>query len=217
MNSNVMTVSRQLVHCLDFARFQCLCSPGRPAGSAALPSRPPQFPKVTQHGLAPPRSALKRPSPPPSPSCPHPPMAVLCSSSIPCDVSLGRPPLGPSPLASDESTLPRSTPSSPRRTLSNAYSRAVHCARSLATSSSRRRRAPRVFPSLPPPAEWAEVPLTVESDSESESESESDAFSSGLILGAHATRKVRFIVAPVLARVTRVDYDDEEPAWCDFM
>ncbi|KAJ6457105.1 hypothetical protein DFH09DRAFT_1297338 [Mycena vulgaris] len=153
--------------------------------------------------------------------------ARTCSTTLGAEAALPSPfPILPSPPngrpllfehSSDESTLPRSTPSSPRRTLSNAYSRAVHCARSLATSSSRRRRAPRVFPSLPPPAEWAEVPLTVESDSESESESESDAFSSGLILGAHATRKVRFIVAPVLARVTRVDYDDEEPAWCDFM
>ncbi|KAJ7785290.1 hypothetical protein DFH07DRAFT_787353 [Mycena maculata] len=62
-------------------------------------------------------------------------------------------------------------------------------------------KTPRVSPSLPPPAQWDEVPLSVESDeSDSDSESESDRFRSDSSDDSRE-RRVRFLVPPPVENV----------------
>ncbi|KAJ7246792.1 hypothetical protein B0H12DRAFT_753884 [Mycena haematopus] len=73
------------------------------------------------------------------------------------------------------------------------------------TPSPRRRRVSRVFPHLPPPPDWDEVSITVESD-----DSDDEVSFSPL------TRKVRFVV-PASPPPPSPEPELEEPAWCDFM
>ncbi|KAJ7359964.1 hypothetical protein DFH08DRAFT_801720 [Mycena albidolilacea] len=74
------------------------------------------------------------------------------------------------------------------------------------------KRASRVFPDLPPPADWDEVSVAVESESDSDSDSdEEESF-----LPMTGPRKVRFMVpAPPPSPAPEPEW--EEPAWCDFM
>ncbi|KAJ7127690.1 hypothetical protein C8R44DRAFT_99178 [Mycena epipterygia] len=69
--------------------------------------------------------------------------------------------------------------------------------------------ASRVFPDLPPPLEWDEVSLAIESDS---SDSEDDQASEP----PAAERKVRFMVPAPPPPPVEENWD-EEPAWSDFM
>ncbi|KAJ7816065.1 hypothetical protein B0H14DRAFT_3744324 [Mycena olivaceomarginata] len=74
------------------------------------------------------------------------------------------------------------------------------------------KRASRVFPDLPPPADWDEVSVAV--DSESDSDYDSDEEES--FLPMTGPRKVRFMVpAPPPSPAPEPEW--EEPAWCDFM
>ncbi|KAJ7136924.1 hypothetical protein C8R44DRAFT_728860 [Mycena epipterygia] len=73
--------------------------------------------------------------------------------------------------------------------------------------SSRQRHPSRVFPDLPPPPEWDEVSLSIESDEDDDNDAE--------VLPA-MRQKVCFVVpAPPLPTVE--DHWDKEPAWSDFM
>ncbi|KAJ7884212.1 hypothetical protein B0H14DRAFT_2564593 [Mycena olivaceomarginata] len=74
------------------------------------------------------------------------------------------------------------------------------------------KRASRVFPDLPPPADWDEVSVAVESDSDSDSDSaEEEPFGQ-----MTSPLKVRFIV-PAPPSPPAPEPEWEEPAWCDFM
>ncbi|KAJ7863322.1 hypothetical protein B0H14DRAFT_3444186 [Mycena olivaceomarginata] len=76
------------------------------------------------------------------------------------------------------------------------------------------KRASRIFPDLPPPADWDEVSVAVESESESDSDSDSDEDKSSPSMTG--SRKVRFMVpAPPPSPAPEAEW--EEPAWCDFM
>ncbi|KAJ7741721.1 hypothetical protein B0H16DRAFT_1728496 [Mycena metata] len=74
---------------------------------------------------------------------------------------------------------------------------------------SRRQRASREFPTLPPPSEWDEVSLTIDSDSDDDH------------LSAPITRKVRFVVSapPPLLLSPELPSRcwDEESTWSEFM
>ncbi|KAJ7034286.1 hypothetical protein C8F04DRAFT_1234349 [Mycena alexandri] len=77
----------------------------------------------------------------------------------------------------------------------------------------RHRRVSREFPNLPPPPEWDEVSLTIESDSDDDQ------------LSSPITRKVRFVVpappppppSPEPSPALSSRCWDEEPTWSEFM
>ncbi|KAJ7096920.1 hypothetical protein C8R44DRAFT_889513 [Mycena epipterygia] len=121
-----------------------------------------------------------------------------------------------SPKADEKVLLPANTkynaglPIAAHPTKDSSYLRLLPLTRIFTiTRSTRQRRTSRVFPDLPPPAEWDEVSLTIESD-----DWDSDSEDSQVL--PEADRKVRFMVPAPPPPAVEEDWD-EEPVWSDFM
>ncbi|KAJ7739173.1 hypothetical protein B0H16DRAFT_1729562 [Mycena metata] len=194
-------------------------SPGRRFRSASAPEpfvSSMEQPSIPSHKFrSPEKSALKRPT-----SAVHS-CESSSSDSTPDSSPVPSAPSSPvhvdlwaacSPLASEDNAKNVELVSiPPLRTKRSLLTRVINMQIFMPSSPPppRRRRASREFPNLPPPPEWDEVSLTIDSDSDDDQ------------LSAPITRKVRFVVSAPLPPPPSPELPsrcwDEEPTWSDFM